>query len=291
MYALKPIDGYRTPSRARYRFRRFLLSRSFWYATRLVLPLLILCIIVFRTVTSPVVHEQVANTKQSIVNWVAFLPGLKIDQLAIENATKLQEGEIYEALNVELPSSIILLDRDLLREKMSVFDEVGDSSFRFGFDGTLYIGLKPRNPRMIYMNGDEMITVDQEGHRVEHLKDRSERKELFVISGEGAVEAAPEALKIIKALQPYASRIRGLMRMGSRRWDIILVNDARLKLPAENPLDALSLILIEHQKTDVLNRDISVFDMRNPERPILRLNTQAIEEMRALEAETTGLEV
>ncbi len=291
MYALKPIETYNPPSKLGYRFRRFLWSRSFWALKNLILPGFVLAFLTWQIVTSQSLRDLVVDTKQATIEWVAYLPGLRIDKLQITNATKLQEEEVYQALAIDMPTSIILIDREELREKMSKFDEIGDAKFRFGFNGSLYIDLAPRIPEMIYYDGSMMTTVDHEGHRVEVLQSRTDRKSLFVISGEGALEASDEALTLIRVLKPYASQIRGLVRMGARRWDIVLVNGARLMLPEKNAFEALSLILKQHQANDVLNRNIKAFDMRNPAQPILRLGEGAQEEMQALALENDGQEV
>lgn len=262
-----------------YRARRFFWSRTWWVLSRVLMPLIVIFYLGFQIFTSERLANFYQERKEAVVLWVAYLPGLKIEELAIENATRLQHEEVLDALDISMPTSTILLDREELREKLANFDEVGDSSFRFGFNGTLYIDLIPRIPKLIYFDGMEMITVDHEGHKVEYLTDRKERAELFVISGEGALLATEEAIEIVDVLKPYASQIRGLVRMGSRRWDIVLVNDARLMLPAEKPLAALSIILKEHRDHDVLNRDIETYDMRIPARPALRLRDGAAEQI------------
>ncbi len=280
------------PSRLGYRFRRFLMSKTWWGLTRLVLPILVIALIGFQIFTSQSIRDNVSQSQEAVKEWFAFLPGLKINELSIENATKLQQSQVLDALGISMPSSILLIDKDELRENLSSFDEVGDSSFRFGFNGTLFIELQPRVPVMIYYDGQNMMSIDHSGHRVEKLAARHDRDDLFVISGEGALDASEEALKIIQSLKPYSEKIRGLVRMGARRWDIVLVNNARLMLPADEPMHALSLILIQHQQNDVLNREIEAYDMRNPARPVLRLKPSAIEEMNAVNNdEETGLNV
>lgn len=288
MLTLKPSPQLRQTSRLGYRFRRFLLSKTWWTMTRLVMPLAIIALIGFQLFTSQNIRDGLSRFQNGMVERVAFLPGLKIENLVIENATKLQEDEILHALDIQMPNSTLLLDREKLREKMASFDEIGESTFRFGFDGHLYVELKPRKPEMIFLHSGEMITVDKTGHKVERLSARSDRAELFVISGEGALDASDEAIKIIAALKPYASQIRGLVRVGARRWDVIFTNHARLMLPAEEPLLALSLALKSHQDNDVLNRNIEAYDLRDPKRPILRVKPEALEDMNALQGEDTG---
>ncbi|WP_313350681.1 cell division protein FtsQ/DivIB, partial [Paracoccus sp. (in: a-proteobacteria)] len=64
--------------------------------------------------------------------------------------------------------------------------------------------------------------LDKTGHRVASVTSREVRGDLPIIAGEGADRAAPEALALIDAAGPILPRLRGLERMGERRWDVVL---------------------------------------------------------------------
>ncbi|MFZ1725533.1 MAG: cell division protein FtsQ/DivIB, partial [Albidovulum sp.] len=94
---------------------------------------------------------------------------------------------------------------------------------------------------------------------------------LPVIAGEGADENVTEALAIFRAARPIQHRIRGLVRMGERRWDVVLDRDQRIMLPESDPVSALERIIALDQAEDMLGRDIAAVDMRNEQRPTIRL--------------------
>jgi hypothetical protein len=71
---------------------------------------------------------------------------------------------------------------------------------------------------------------DDTGHRVASLLARSDRPDLPLIAGEGA-DAAAEALEVLAAAGPLIPRLRGLVRVGDRRWDLVLDRDQRILLP------------------------------------------------------------
>ena len=101
-----------------------------------------------------------------------------------------------------------------------------------------------------------------EGHRVEDV-------------------ATPEAMTILAATGQLAPRVRGLVRMGERRWDLVLDRNQRILLPSENPVRALERLLALDQAQDILARDIRAVDLRLPQRPTLRLTTFALNEIRS----------
>ena len=77
------------------------------------------------------------------------------------------------------------------------------------------------------------------GSLVPGLASRADRPDLPVIVGEGADEAAAEALELVDAAGPMMKRLRGLVRMGDRRWDMVLDRNQRLLLPEDRPVQAL----------------------------------------------------
>ena len=111
-----------------------------------------------------------------------------------------------------------------------------------------------------------------------------------MLAGDGADGATPEALAILDAAGPILARLRGLVRVGDRRWDMVLDRDQRIQLPAENPVAALERLLALDQADALLTRDILTIDLRQEKRPVLRLAPFAFGEVRRAQglATTTG---
>ena len=51
-------------------------------------------------------------------------------------------------------------------------------------------------------------------------------------------------------------------------------------LPAQNPIGALEALIALNQAEDILARDLTIIDLRNEHRPVLRLAPFALEELR-----------
>ena len=104
---------------------------------------------------------------------------------------------------------------------------------------------------------------------------RARRPDLPLIVGPGAEAAIPEALELWTRAQPIADRIRGLVRISERRWDVALDRDQRIMLPEVDPLIALEKVIQLDRAQDMLARDVAAVDFRNPRRPVIRLTTEA----------------
>ncbi|MFZ1340104.1 MAG: cell division protein FtsQ/DivIB, partial [Paracoccaceae bacterium] len=104
--------------------------------------------------------------------------------------------------------------------------------------------------------------------------------DLPLIAGEGADAATTEALALMAAAGPLTPRLRGLVRMGERRWDLVLDRDQRILLPSDNPVRALERLLALDHAQDILARDLMAIDLRNDARPTLRLTPFALNDLR-----------
>jgi len=85
-----------------------------------------------------------------------------------------------------------------------------------------------------------------------------------------------QALALYAAARPLAERLRGMVYVGQRRWDVALDRDQRLMLPERDPVQALERIIGLDQAQDLLARDIEVVDMRLESRMTLRLGEEAL---------------
>ena len=137
-----------------------------------------------------------------------------------------------------------------------------------------------RIPALVWRVRHRLELLDMNGHRVAGLANRALRSDLPLLIGDGADAATLEALALFAAAAPLARRLRGLARVGGRRWDAVLDNDQRIMLPEKNAVSALERVLALNSADDLLSRDISVVDLRNPKRPTLRLRESASEIMR-----------
>jgi cell division protein FtsQ len=68
-----------------------------------------------------------------------------------------------------------------------------------------------------------------------------------------------------------------LVRVGERRWDIVLDRGQRIMLPQDQPVLAVERLLAIDAAEDLMARDFTHLDLRNQERPTIRLSQAALE--------------
>lgn len=207
-------------------------------------------------------------------------PEFRVSLARVEGASPELAEAVRARLALPLPMSSFDIDLDAARERIEALDAVLRADLRVRSGGVLQVVITERVPVAVWRTDDGLTLVDETGHRVAGLVARTDRPDLPLIAGEGADLAAPEALALIDAAGPLLPRIRGLVRVGERRWDIVLDRDQRVMLPETNPVQALERLLALDHAQDIMNRDILTVDLRSDHRPTLRLTPNALAELR-----------
>ena len=227
---------------------------------------------------------KVADLRRSIEERPEFMVNL----MAIDGASDTIADDIREIVPVDFPISSFDLDLDGMRARIGELDAVEQVDIRIKSGGVLEVRVRERMPAAVWRVGRDIELLDAQGYRVAVIKSRLEHPELPLLAGEGAEKAVPEALQLLAAAAPVASRVRGLVRMGERRWDLVLDRDQRIMLPEKNPLGALEQVMALEDARQLLARDIVAVDLRNPTRPTIRMSPEAVEELRRIKDFSQG---
>ncbi len=192
------------------------------------------------------------------------------------------EAAIREVIAPELPQSSFRLDLGALRVELERLDAIRLADLRLTAEGKLAIGITQRVPAILWRSTEGTEVLDAEGVRIGFVTDRSALPDLPLVAGDGANRNVGEALDLIEAASPLGARLLGLVRMGERRWDVVLDRDQIIRLPEMGAIAALERTIALEQAQDLLARDVLVADLRNPARPVLQVSAGALETIRAL---------
>ncbi len=228
-----------------------------------------------------------APNRQALVGRLTLLreefearPEFRVSLARVEGASDDLAEAVRAKLALPLPMSSFDIDLDAARARIEALDAVQKADLRVRSGGILQVVITERVPVAVWRTEDGLTLVDESGHRVAGLLSRADRADLPLIAGEGADVATPEALQLIAAAGPLTPRLRGLVRVGDRRWDLVLDRDQRVLLPETNPVQALERLLALDQAQDLMNRDILTVDLRSNHRPTLRLTPNALADIR-----------
>jgi cell division protein FtsQ len=246
------------------------------------IPVLFVLIVFFAWIRDPAVQQEIVSYVDGVRQTIEQRPEFMVQQMRIQGASDAVDKKVRTALDVTLPISSFRLDMKAMKSKVEAIDAVEAATLLIGAKGVLEVGIIERAPVLVWRSKDGMILLDANGRNSGRIASRLARPDLPLIAGDGAKADVAGALAIFKKLTPIKGRVRGLMRMGERRWDVILDRGQVLKLPEDRPIAALGRILALNRAQDILNRDITVVDIRDGRKPILRLTPRALDELKQL---------
>lgn len=275
------------PSRLSYRMERLWLTPYFRFFIRVGVPVLFVVAVGGVYFGDAGRREAVAEKFADLRGQIENRPEFMIKLMSIDGASGPVADAVRGMVTVPLPASSFQLDLEAMRATIEQVDAVESAKLIIKPGGVLAVTITERKPAVLWRTEASLEMLDATGHRVATLLDRAARADLPVIAGVGAEENVAEAIAILAAAKPILSRVRGLVRMGDRRWDMVLDRDQRILLPEAAPAQAVERIMAIDAAEELLARDLAVVDLRNPDRPTLRLSAAAVEATKKLSENVT----
>lgn len=259
------------PSRIAYRIQRLWLTPFVRRAVAYGLPVLVAAGVAGALLSS-------ADRRAAAVQWVTDVrndfeqhPMFMVHMMAVNGVSEGLAEKIRETASVDFPQSSFDLDLYAMQLRIADMDAVADVKIQVRKGGVLHVDVEERIPAIVWRGRSSVELLDISGHRVAKVPARASRPDLPLVAGVGADKAIPEAIELFQAAGPILDRVRGLVRMGERRWDLVLDRDQRILLPENNPVAALNRVIALDGLQDMLARDVASVDMRLSQRPTLRM--------------------
>ncbi|MDO5704544.1 MAG: cell division protein FtsQ/DivIB [Paracoccus sp. (in: a-proteobacteria)] len=269
------------PSRLAYRLERMWLKPVWRRVVRLGLPVFAVTMIAGVWLSDEHRRAILTDGIDGMIHSVQSRDEFMVRMMTIEGASEPVDKAMRAMLPVDLPASSFDIDLTALRLQVMALDAVETVDLRIRPGGILSAAVTERQPALLWRNARGIDILDKGGHRVASVTSREVRADLPLIAGEGGDEQAPEALALIDAAGPILPRVRGLVRQGERRWDVVLDRGQRLQLPETGAIKALERLIAIDRAQDVLTRDIAVIDLRDPDQVVVRMGIDARNTIRA----------
>ena len=266
------------PSRWAWRMQRLMLTPGFRFALRAGLPFCIMLAAGTWYLADDARRGQIERVVIEARASVETRPEFMVEIMAIDGVEDNLATHIREAVPLDFPMSSFDLNLAQIRETITKIPAIKTAAVRIRPGGVLQIDASPRVAVALWRTEDGLFLIDEGGVFVAQATARDARPDLPLIGGEGANEHVTEALSLVQAAAPLGERLRGVVRVGARRWDVVLDRDQRILLPETRALQALERVIALEGAQDVLTRDVARVDMRLPKRPTVKMNKEASEQ-------------
>ncbi len=270
-----PLRRDPAPSRTAYRMHRLWLTPLFRATLRVGLPAFLLVFTIGLYFANPDRRAAITDWATNLRTSIEERPEFMVTAMKIEGASAEVSNALRAIVPVQLPTSSFNLDLVALQTTLEGFDAVASAELQIRSGGVLHVMIRQRTPALVWRSRTALELLDDTGHRVASIAERSARADLPLVAGDSADQAVPEALALLSTAGPLGPRVRGLVRIGERRWDLVLDRGQRILLPETHPIPALERVIALDKAQDLLARAIVHVDMRLPHRPTIRLAVPA----------------
>ncbi len=216
-----------------------------------------------------IIQDHISRVEQSSVN-ASMKAGFVLDEVFVHGRQETSREDILKALSVKRGQPIVDFDPVASREKIEALGWVESASVERKLPNHIIVKLKERVPAAIWQKGKWYSLIDSDGIEISEA-DVNRYNHLKVITGDDAPKHTMELLHIINQVPGLKKRVVGAAWVGDRRWTLHLDNKISIRLPADEAQKAwrkLSTLIEEH---NLLNRDIELIDLRQPDRTIIRM--------------------
>ena len=267
---MNQTKSYPRPSKIRYRLERVWLR--LWLRKLILYLSLILVFSTFYILIFVYFNDwiKLKDYKNYFKNNIFERPELSVSKLEIKTANLDLVNQINAILKLSFPINSIKLDINHIQKIINQIDSVESSNVRINDSGVLLVEVIERKPVAVYRENDDLTLIDLKGYKINNIFSRNDRKDLPLIVGAGGNYQVKEALEIYQLLSIYLNEIRGLIRIGERRWDIIFKNNKRIKLSEKYPKRSLRKFLSSDKSYLISSNDFVIIDLRFTNKIILR---------------------
>ncbi len=269
----RPKNREKTKARAKWQFPALFTKRrllSLWLPAALIAGA---ALIAFNWQS---IRNATLNRAEAVRTAVINHPEFAVTDLEISGHIQLSVHEIGRIVGIKPGTrsiSSLRFDARQARETLLANPWIERASVAVDPSGVMKISIIERIPVAVWRNDEGFFLIDDTGHAIVSIGSADERLDLPLLIGTDANKAVADAQALLQAAPSEAlPRIVALVRRGSRRWDLVTDSGLVVKLPADNPLDALRLFIDRQLEKRLLPFAVTGIDLRLPdEPPVIRL--------------------
>lgn len=192
--------------------------------------------------------------------------GFVIERVDVMGEGRLHEADVRKALGVYAGDYLFGVDMEGAQARVESLSWVDRAIIRRLWPDRIVVQIIERQPYALWQDEGVVQVVDVSGEVITDA-DPSRFTDLTLFVGEQSRFAVSEMKEMIAATPDITTRKPSFIHVSGTRWDMIL-NDGqiRVKLPEMGQAKALDQLSKLQMHTQILDREISVIDMRLADR-------------------------
>ncbi|OAN46630.1 cell division protein [Paramagnetospirillum marisnigri] len=207
--------------------------------------------------------------------------GLRITDITVSGRRRTPTDQVVTALAAHHGDPILGLDIFAARSRLEALPSVRAAAVERRLPGAVHVSIVERQPVALWQTEGRFVLVDRDGHRIPGAIEGFE--DLPLIVGDGAPQRTDELFALLAAEPELAGRVKAAIRVGNRRWTVKLDDVERgleVRLPELDTPQAWRRLAELEKKRGLSSKQVTMVDLRVPERLILKSDPQQSAERR-----------
>ena len=186
--------------------------------------------------------------------------GLAIGEISISGQTLTSEQAIFDALGIEPHTSTVSFDVEAARQRIAELPAIESVTVRKTYPGDVIVNLVEKTPVARWRVDGITFVIDATGEQIG--EDWGAYTDLPLVVGDGANDDAMVMIRVLDQHPLLKENLVALSRIADRRWDLIYDTGLRVQLPELGVARALRNLEAYQANYQLLDRDVTVIDMR-----------------------------
>jgi cell division protein FtsQ len=203
---------------------------------------------------------------------LAAKAGFEVEKVEVRGVERMDELPIYNIALGQVSRSMLALDLPKVREDMLKLGWVKDARISRRLPDTLVVDIVERDPVAVWQHDGQLHLIDVQGVVLQSVS-AGAMPDLPLVVGPNANLQTAGLNKLMENAPALKPMLAGATWVGNRRWDLRFQSGETLSLPEGDKPSATALVNFARMDgvNRLLGRGIVKFDMRDPDRFILRL--------------------
>ena len=197
--------------------------------------------------------------------------GFRIATISVTGAKEVSREEILTTAGVTGRASLLFLNADAARARLMANPWIGDAAVLKLYPDRLQITVTERQAFALWQNEGRVGVIADDGTLLEPFVE-NRYLGLPLVVGRGAQRQAKDFLAVLDRYPAIQAASRASILVAERRWNLRLKNGIDVRLPEANVGQALDLLVSLDREKNLLSRDITIVDLRLPDRVVVRLS-------------------
>jgi cell division protein FtsQ len=216
-----------------------------------------------------------------LVNWfkdardsVATSLGFRIAAISLTGSKEVSREEILTTAGVTGHASLLFLDAEAARTRLMANPWIADAAVLKLYPDRLQITITERQAYALWQKDGIVSVIAADGTVLEPFVE-ARYVSLPLVVGQGAQRQAKDFLSVIDRYPDIRTQVRAAILVAERRWNLRLLNGIDIRLPETDVAAAFDRLVALDRDKKLLTRDITVVDLRLPDRVTVRLSDAA----------------